>query len=71
MLSAILLATGVALCVYAFVKYMTLNNDFFTKRGIKQLRPTFLVGNLGSFFTRECSAAEFAQYVYTAFPTEK
>lgn len=71
MLSQILLTTGIALIIYAFYKFVTKNEDFFSKKGIKQMRPSFLFGNSGTFIKKNFSATEFSQYLYYAFPNEK
>lgn len=71
MIAEVLLATGVALILYAFYKWGTQNNDFFTKRGFKQIDPTFLLGNSAPFITRTCTAPEFSMSIYNAFPEER
>lgn len=71
MIAEILLTTGLGLILYAFYKWATQNNDFFIKRGIKQMTPTFLFGNSGAFFSGKCDATEFAMNIYNACPNEK
>lgn len=71
MIEGVLLATGVVLIGYAFYKWATQNNDYFTKRGIKHLTPTLLLGNSAAFVTRKYTAPEFALSIYNAFPKER
>lgn len=71
MIAEVLLTTGIGLILYAFYKYATQNNDFFTKRGLKQMKPTFIFGNSGSFITQKYTAPEYSQHLYEAFPNEK
>lgn len=71
MIAGILLATGFGLIAYAFYNYVTQNNDFFSKRGLKQLTPTFLLGNSSAFFNGKMTAIELALSLYNAFPNER
>lgn len=71
MIDAILWATGIGLILITIYKWATKNNDFFTKRGIKQMKPTFLLGNNGTFVTGKMNATEFAMSLYNAFPNER
>lgn len=71
MIDIILLATGIGLSLYAFYKWATKNNDFFTRRGIQQMKPTFLVGNNGAFITQKMDATEYSLSLYEAFPNER
>lgn len=70
-LAELLLATGVGLIAYAFYKWATQNHDFFTKRGIKQMKPLFLIGNSAPLFTRKLDALELAKKIYNTFPNER
>lgn len=70
MIAEILLTTTISLISYAFYKRATQNHDFFTKRGIKQMTPTFLLGNSGSLLIRKYSASENSVNVYNAYPNE-
>lgn len=71
MLAEILLASGVALILYAIFKLATQDRDYFTKRGIKQMKPYLLFGNSGGFISKKYTAPEFAAMMYNAFPNEK
>lgn len=71
MLSELLLVTGVTLILYAFYKWVTQNNDYFEKRGIKSPKPVFLLGNTSAMLTSSMNAAEFATQLYNAFPHER
>lgn len=71
MIAEILLTIGVALILYAFYKWGTRHNDYFKKRGIKQMAPTFLVGNTSGFIMSSQSPPEYAMQFYNAFPNER
>lgn len=71
MIAEILLTIGISLISYAFYKWGTQHHDYFTKRDIKQMTPTFLVGNSGGFLTRKHTAPEYAMKIYNAFSNER
>lgn len=68
MFAELLLATGIALILYAFYKWLTQKNDFFEKRGIKEMSSSFM---LSAFIFRTMDATTFAQKIYGAFPNER
>lgn len=70
MLDGIFLFVAIALVLYAFYKWATINNDFFKKRNLKYLTPKFLFGNTGGLFFNQYSGAEFCDMMYEAFPNE-
>lgn len=67
----VLLATAIALIAYSFFKWATLNNDFFEKRGVRFLKPTFLLGSTWKFYTQQIDMFQFVNYLYRSFPNEK
>lgn len=71
MLTEWLLLFAIALITYAFYCWATQDKDFFTKRGIEQMQPVFLLGNSAPFITRKLNAAEYATRLYNAFPNER
>lgn len=72
MFATLTLWTAVLALLYAFYKWATINNDFFEKRGVSYLKPTFLVGNNGGFlFLMRYTMAEFINMFYTANPGYK
>lgn len=70
MLGELLLFAAISLLAFAFYKWATLNNDYFEKRKMKFMKPTFLVGNTAALFTYKYTATEFVQMLYQAFPDE-
>lgn len=71
MFAEILLTLAIGLISYSFYKWAVLNNNYFKKRGIKSLKPTFLLGNMYGFFFNKFDATEFSSMLYNSFPTEK
>lgn len=61
---------AIFLFLLAFYKWATLNNDYFEKRDIKYLKPTFLFGFMGEFLLGRKTLAAFAEDLYRAFPNE-
>lgn len=68
MLAGFLVFVAISLISFLFYKWATQNNDYFERRNVKYLKPTFLIGNIGGMFIR--TATEFAQTMYQAFPDE-
>lgn len=56
----------VLLISYLFYKWATINNDFFSQRNVKHLKPKFLVGNNEGNIT----SIDFAMKVYESYPDE-
>lgn len=71
MLSELLLAVGIGLIVYAFYKWVTLNNDYFAIRNLPFKKPSFLLGSTGGFFLGRYAGPEFGKMIYNMFPNEK
>lgn len=70
MFGELVLFAAILLLSYAFYKWATLNNDYFERRNIKYMKPSFLIGSTGVAFSNKYSAVEFAQRLYNAFPDE-
>lgn len=70
MIGELLLVGAVTLFIWAFHKWVTLNNEYFERRHVKHMKPTFFVGNTGGFFLQKYNAIEFAEFIYNAFPEE-
>ena len=62
---------GGIVLIYAFYKWATVNKDYFSKRRIKQLEPTFLVGNTFGLFANRYDPTEFFDSIYYRFSKEK
>lgn len=67
----VMLWIAISLILYGIYKYVTLNNDYFVKRGIVHMKPTFFFGNMASFLLRRVTIYEFANNIYTVFPRQK
>lgn len=70
MLGELLLVIALVSLAYSFYKWATLNNEYFEKRNLKYIKPTFLVGNTAALFTNKYTAVEFASKLYDVFPNE-
>lgn len=71
MIDLVLFAIGFALIAYAFYKWATQNDNYWADRGVKFLKPYFVVGNTGGFFSNKYSQYGFVTYLYNIFPAEK
>lgn len=67
----LVLLVGVSLICYYIYKWGVANNEYFVKRNLPFMKPMFLVGNSGGFFTKKYSINDFVQYLYNSFPNEK
>lgn len=70
MFVGLLLTAAVILIVYTLYKWATANNDYFERRGLKSMKPAFLLGNTGKLLLSKITAVEFANKIYYAFPEE-
>lgn len=70
MVVVVLWSIAIVSLAYTLYKWVTFNNDFFEKRNIKYMKPTFFFGNFGGVFLKKYSAADFGQKMYTAFANE-
>lgn len=63
----------VILTVFIFFvyKYLTKDNDYFIKRRIPSLKPTFIFGNTGKFYTKQIGLIDLVKKLYNDFPDEK
>lgn len=70
MIGELLLCVAIALFTWAFYKWATINNEYFKRRGLKYMQPSFLVGNTAGMFFQKYDALEFGKFLYYAFPEE-
>lgn len=56
----------VVLISFIFYKWARVNDDFFVKRNVEHLKPTFLLGNNEGKIT----ATNFANKIYRTFPNK-
>lgn len=60
-----------AIALYLLYKWITLNNDYFTKRNIPHLKPKFFIGNLSGLFMNRYNPMEFIKAIYDKYPGAK
>ncbi|XP_031624487.1 uncharacterized protein LOC116341517 [Contarinia nasturtii] len=70
MIGEVLLLAAVTLFIWAFYRWVTLNNEYFERRHVKHMKPNFFVGNTGGFFLQKYNAIEFSDLIYKTFPNE-
>ena len=57
--------------LYAGYKYLTKNNEFFKKRGVKYVEPTLLFGNMFGLMTGRLNGWTVLEEIYNNFKNEK
>jgi len=67
----LLVLTIVCLLAYKIYKWLTLYKDYFERRGIQHLKPTFAIGNTGGMYFRKYRTTDFLQNLYKKFPNKK
>ncbi|KAJ6640760.1 putative cytochrome P450 9f2 [Pseudolycoriella hygida] len=67
----LLIWIAISLVLYGIYKYITINNDYFQKRGIVHIKPTFLFGTMASFILNRESVYDFSNNIYRKFPRQK
>lgn len=55
---------GVIACLYTAYRYITGNNDYFSKRNVPYIKPTFLFGSVKSLVLRKTSLCDHVKAVY-------
>lgn len=72
MITDFLLWSGISLLLYAFYKWATINHDYFLKRGVRHMKPKFLLGNNSKFLLfRQQTVTDFVTEMYTYNPGSK
>lgn len=71
MVDLLLLLLVIGLIGYAVYKCGTMNEDYFTKRGLNYMKPKFLIGNMTEFFLGKYSMYDFVCNVYSKCPQDK
>lgn len=56
---------GVAAAAFLFYKWATSTYDYFEKRGVKFLKPRFLMGSNSNMFVNKLSLPEIVQKWYS------
>jgi hypothetical protein len=69
--SNLLLWVALLLFLVAFYKWATQYNEYFSKKGLKNMEPTFLIGNSANLFTRKFAMCDLLVHFYQQFPKEK
>ncbi|XP_055301643.1 probable cytochrome P450 9f2 [Sitodiplosis mosellana] len=57
--------------LYAFYKWATANQNYFMRRNMKHLKPTFLIGNTLKFNAKRTNPVKWLNSVYYKYPNEK
>lgn len=71
MIESIFLTIGVFLILYAFYVWTTKNYRYFEEKGVRHLKPVFLLGNTFGLFARQYTTPDFMNKIYKSFPGEK
>lgn len=67
----LILWSAIVVISFGIYKLLTKNNDYFRKRGIAHMKPTFPFGNMAPFLFGLQTPYEFANTMYTMFPRQK
>jgi cytochrome P450 family 9 len=67
----VVLTTGLIVCLYIAYRYITRNNDYFSRRNVPYIKPTFLFGNIGPVFMRKISMLDHANKLYNELDGHK
>lgn len=67
MLQAAVLVAGLGLIGLAFYKWVTLNNDYFAKRSVPFIKPTFLLGATGGMIMRLHRMDTWCKWMYNEY----
>lgn len=70
MIGELVSCAAILLLSYAFYKWATLHNDYFERRNVKYMKPSFLIGSTGRAFSNKYDAMEYSDYLYKAFPDQ-
>lgn len=71
MIVELIYVAALAWIIFAFCKWVTLNNNYFEKRGLRYVKPVFIFGNTGGFFLSKYNSPDFVKMLYNKFPNEK
>lgn len=61
----------VAAIGFLIYKKGTKNGDYFSKRNVPHMNPTFFFGSTGGLFMKKHRPSEFYQFLYNSFPNDK
>jgi hypothetical protein len=67
----VVLATGLIVCLCIAYRYVTRNNDYFSKRNVPYIKPTFLFGNVGPVFRKKISMHDHVKKLYNELDGHK
>ncbi|PSN50995.1 hypothetical protein C0J52_08595 [Blattella germanica] len=63
--------TVIIVCLYVIYRYVTKNDDYFKKRNVPYLKPTFYIGNVLPVLTKKRSTTEHIIWLYNQFEGHK
>jgi hypothetical protein len=61
---------AIGICLFLFYKWATSNNNYFLDKGVKFVKPTFLLGSNSNFVTQKKSMPEVISMMYQEFSKE-
>ncbi|GFG34391.1 hypothetical protein Cfor_10820 [Coptotermes formosanus] len=67
----VLVLAGLIVCLYITYRFITRNNDYFSKRNVPYIKPTLVFGNTLSVFMRKVSMHEFVIQLYSQLDGHK
>jgi cytochrome P450 family 9 len=65
------LTSGLIACLYIVYRYITRNNDYFSKRNVPYIKPTFLFGSVKSLVMRKTSLCDHVTTLYNQLDGHK
>ena len=69
--SEVLVPTGLIVCLYITYRFITRNNDYFTKRNVPYIKPTLVFGNTLRVFMRKVSVHDSVIELYSQLDGHK
>lgn len=70
MLSMLVLCAGIVVISYAFYKWTTKHYDYFEKRNMPYIKPTFLMGTMGGVMMGMHHIDEWTKWLHNACPAK-
>lgn len=71
MAAGLLILAGLAALIYAFISYVNKKYKYFEERGVKFVKPYYLMGNMYDFLIKKSTIQELGQNMYNKFPKER
>lgn len=68
MIAELLLSVAIGLIAYALYKWLTINHDYFERRGLKTA--SMLTDNFSVLFLKRLTGVELVEKIYQKYPNE-